>query len=296
MYKGEYMYEPQVTIITTTSSIVDQDKTDDFTLQINLLARQTYEYIDHLVIDNASKDGTEVLLKEYKNSGYIDFYSEPDRGKFEAMNKGLLRAKGEYVAFISCDDFYHDVTGIADIVNLMEQEQADFCFFPSYCRHPEGYVFQFVPAMLNVFQVSPCPRQALFFRKSTLAQMGGFDEKFKLLADYDLIIRLVLDGYKGVFYDGTVMTCNLGEQALNHPTQVEAESNHIYYKNYKNLYPLSDQALDRLVKISEIPKPLLDKLATRFPDDRELFYERYEQMYNLRYEAAQAQRAQERGR
>ena len=89
------MYEPQFTVITTTSNIVEQDKADDFTLLISLLARQTYEYLDHVIIDNASNDGTEVLLKEYKNSGYIDFFSEPDRGKFEAMNKGLLRAKGE---------------------------------------------------------------------------------------------------------------------------------------------------------------------------------------------------------
>ena len=289
------MYEPQVTVITTTSNIVDNEQADDFTLQVNLLARQSYEYVDHLVVDNASNDGTDVLLKEYKNAGYLDFYSEPDRGKFEAMNKALLRAKGEYVSFLSCDDFYHDITCIADIVNVMEAEQADFCFFPSYCVHPEGYVFQFVPAMLNVFQVSPCPRQALFFRKSALSEIGAFDEKFKLLADYDLIIRLVLNGYNGIFFDGNVVTCKVGEQALKHPAQVEAESSHIFHKNYRNLYNLSDQALDRMVKLSEIPKPLLDKLATRFPaEDKELFYERYQEMYQIRLQAAQAQREQER--
>jgi glycosyltransferase involved in cell wall biosynthesis len=287
------MYEPQFTVITTTSNIVEQEKADDFTLLINLLARQTYEYLDHIVIDNASNDGTEVLLKEYKNSGYIDFFSEPDRGKFEAMNKGLLRAKGEYVSFLSCDDFYHDITGIADVVNLMEAEEADFCFFPSYCRHPEGYVFQFVPAMLNTFQVPPCPRQAVVFRKSALSEIGAFDEKFKLLADYDLMIRLVMEGYKGIFFDGNIVTCNVGEQALKHVTQTEAETSHIFHKNYRNLYNLSDQALERMVKISEIPKPLLDKLSAKFPrEDRELFYERYEQMYNLRREAVQAMKEQ----
>ena len=81
-------------------------------------------------MDNASKDGTEVLLKEYKNAGFLSFFSEPDRGKFDAMNKGILRAKGKYVSFLSCDDFYHDITAIADIVNVMEEEDADFCFFP----------------------------------------------------------------------------------------------------------------------------------------------------------------------
>ena len=289
------MYEPEVTIITPTSTIVDKGQADDFTLLVNLLDRQTYEFVDHLIIDNASQDGTEVLLKEYKNSGFLTFYSEPDRGKFDAMNKGLLRAKGKYVAFLSCDDFYHDITGIADVVNVMEEEDADFCFFPSYCCHPEGYVFQFIPAMLNTFQVAPCPRQAMFFKKSVLNELRGFDEKFKLLADYDLVIRLVLGGYKGVLFDGNIVTCKLGEQVSKNTTQVEAECNHIFYKNYKNMYPMSNEVLDRMVKFSEIPKPLLDKLAMKFPsEDKDLFYEKYQQMYELRMEAVKNLRQQER--
>lgn len=289
------MYEPEVTIITPTSNIVDKGQADDFTLLVNLLDRQTYEFVDHLIIDNASQDGTEVLLKEYKNSGFLTFYSEPDRGKFDAMNKGLLRAKGKYVAFLSCDDFYHDITGIADVVNVMEEEDADFCFFPSYCCHPEGYVFQFIPAMLNTFQVAPCPRQAMFFKKSVLNELRGFDEKFKLLADYDFVIRLVLGGYKGVLFDGNIVTCKLGEQVSKNTTQVEAECNHIFYKNYKNMYPMSNEVLDRMVKFSEIPKPLLDKLAMKFPsEDKDLFYEKYQQMYELRMEAVKNLRQQER--
>ena len=289
------MYEPEISIIIPTSNIVEKEQTDDFTLLLNLLDKQSYEFMENIVIDNASQDGTEVLLKEYKNSGYINFFSEPDRGKFDAMNKGLMRAKGKYVCFPSCDDFYHDITGLEDVVNLMEAEDADFCFFPAYCRHPDGYVFQFIPAMLNVFQVPPCPRQAVVFKKSVLSELGGFDEKFKLLADYDLMIRLVLGGYKGILFEGNIVTYKLGEEVAKHSQQVEAECNHIYYKNYKNLYPLSEEALDRMVKISEIPKPLLDKFVEFFPEEgRELFYERYENMYNLRVEAVKNLREQER--
>ncbi len=291
------MYEPEFTVITPTYNIVENNQADDFTLLINLLDRQTYPYIEHLIIDNASTDETVTLLKEYKNSGFINFFSESDRGKFNAMNKGLMRAKGKYVSFLSCDDFYQDITAIADIVNLMEAEDADFCFFPSYCIHPEGFVFQFVPAILNTFQVSPCPRQAMVFKRSVLDELHGFDEKFKLLADYDLVIRLILNNYKGIYFESNVVTYKLGEQITKFGVQSEAECNHIFYKNYKPLYPLSDEALNRMVKISEIPKPLLDKLATRFPaEDRQLFYERYEEMYNMRVEAQNSMRDQNRRR
>ncbi len=289
------MYEPEVTIITPTYNIVDNNQADDFTLLVNLLARQTYPYIEHLIMDNASKDGTVEFLKEYKNSGYINFFSEPDRGKFDAMNKGIMRAKGKYVAFLSCDDFYHDITGITDIVNLMEAENADFCYFPAYCIHPDGYVFLFTPAILNTFQVSPCSRQAIIFKRSTLEKIGLFDDKFKLLADYDLMIRLVLSGCKGILFDGNILTYKLGEQVSKHTTQTEAECSHIFYKNYRTMYQMTNEVLDRMVKLSEIPKPLLDKLALKFPEeDRTLFYERYQNMYNLRVEAMRNVREQER--
>src|SRR5574344_1755722 len=122
------MYEPEVTVITPTYNLVESNHADDFTLLVNLLNRQTYPYIQHLIIDNASTDETITLLKDYKNGGYLNFYSEPDHGKFDAMNKGIMRAKGKYISFLSCDDFYHDITGIYDVVNIMESQDADFCF------------------------------------------------------------------------------------------------------------------------------------------------------------------------
>lgn len=289
------MYEPDVTVITPTYNVVENNLTDDFTLLIDLLDRQTYPYIEHLIMDNSSTDDTVSILKEYKNSGFINFFSEPDRGKFDAMNKGVMRAKGKYVSFLSCDDFYHDITGIADVVNVMEAEDADFCFFPSYCRHPEGYVFQFNPAIYNTFQVSPCPRQAMFFKRSVLEEVGYFDVKFQLLADYDLIIRLLLGEYKGIFFDNNIVTCKLGEQVMKYTVQAEAECRHIYHQNYKNLYPMTDEVIDRIIKFAQIPPQLLNKLSAKFPpEDKNLFMERYEQMYNMRTEAYKNVRENER--
>ena len=167
--------EPLVSIITTTHNIVEKGQADDFSLLVTLLDMQTYPNIEHIVIDNASTDDTVVLLKDYKNKGYINFYSERDTSKFNGYNKGILRAKGKYLAFISCDDFFHDITAIYDLVNLMEAENADFSFSPSYCRHSEGFVFLFNPAMYNAFQVMPCPRQCMFFKKSVLEKENYFD-------------------------------------------------------------------------------------------------------------------------
>ena len=58
------MYEPEFTVITPTYNIVDNNQADDFTLLVSLLGKQTYPYIEHIIIDNNSQDGTVDFLKE----------------------------------------------------------------------------------------------------------------------------------------------------------------------------------------------------------------------------------------
>lgn len=277
--------DPIFTIITTTKNIIDKDQTDDFYLQVNLLDKQTYPEIEHIVIDGASTDETDVLLKEYKTKGYINFYSERDTSKVQAYNKGIMRAKGKYICFLSVDDFFHDITAIQDIVNLMEANNADFSFSPAYCRHPEGFVFLFQPAMHNAFQVMPCARQGMVFKRSVLEKENYFDEKFKILSEYDMIIRLMMKKYHGIYFDGNYTTYKLGEKAFENPDRAMQECKSIFYKNYKNLVRLDDQILDYMAERSEFPRELLEKLAGCYPDeDRELFFERCEEMHKLRVE------------
>ena len=275
--------EPLISIVTTTHNIVEKGQADDFNLMVTLLDMQTYPKIEHIVIDNASTDETVELLKDYKNKGYINFYSEKDTNKFDGYNKGLLRAKGKYITFLSCDDFLHDITALQDLVKTMELSGADFSFSPSYCRHPEDFVFLYMPSMFNVFQVMPCPRQCMFFKRSVLEKENGFDTKFKYMADFDLMIRLVMKQYKPVFFSQNYVTYKLGEKLYKEPHLGDNEAKMIFLKNYRSLYPLNEEILDRMVRYSELPQELIEKFATRFPEeDKQLFVERCEQMRQMR--------------
>ncbi len=284
--------EPLVTVITPTHNLLENNMADNFNLLVQLLDMQTYPNIEHLIIDNASTDGTIEFLKDYKNQEYLTFFSERDTGKFNAYNKGVMHAKGKYITFLSCDDFIHDITAIYDIVNLMEANEADFSFAPAYCRHPEGFVFLFAPAMHTAFMVLPCARQAMFFKKSMIQKENFFDEKFKYLADFDFIMRIIMKGYKPVFFDTNYVTYRFGMRVMENERKVEEETKAIFNKNLRNLYPLNDEVLTRMAKYSEFPKPLLDKLAGYFPEaDREIFYERCEQLHQLRVNAIQTRDA-----
>ena len=282
--------EPSVTIVTPTYNLLENNLADDFNLLISLLELQTYPYIEHLVIDKASNDGTVEMLKNYKNLGFFNFYSERDTGKFDAYNKGVMRAKGKYITFLSCDDFIHDITSIYDIVNLMEANNADFTFAPAYCRHPEGFVFLFAPSMYNAFQAMPCSRQAMFFKKSMIEKENYFDLKFKTMSDFDFIMRIIMKKYTPAYFDTNYVTYKLGTKPMENLQRSEEEVKAIYYKNFRSIYPLNDDILDRMAKYSEFPKGLLDKLAVYFPEaDREIFYQKCEEMHQLRLSALQQQ-------
>lgn len=275
--------EPLVSIITPTLNIVENEHADEFNLLVTLLEMQTYPNIEHIVIDGSSTDETIDLLKDYKNKGYINFFTEKDTGKYHALNKGIMRAKGKYIAFLSCDDFYHDITAIADAVAAMENEKADFLFSPAYCRHPEGYTYLFMPAMYNAFQVIPCSRQGMIFKRSMLEEERYFDEKFKIMSDMDLIIRLLMKRRKGIFFETNFTTYKLSEKTYQNDEQCINETRLIFHKNYRTLCPLNDEILEAMVYFSEFPQELLNKLAGFFsPDDRDLFFDRCEQMHQLR--------------
>lgn len=285
--------EPLISIITPTYNIIENGLTDEFNLLVNLLDKQTYPNVEHIIIDKASTDDTQLLLKDYKNKGYIHFFSEPDSGKYQALNKGIMHAKGKYIAFVSCDDFFHDITGIAEVIELMEENNADFSFAPAYCIHPEGFVFLFEPAIYNAFQVMPCSRQAMFFKKSVLEKEGYFDEKFKIMGDFDMIMRLMLKRYKPLRIAKNYTTYRLSEKTMSYPERAEAECRAIYIKNFRNIFPLTNPIVDNIVKYSEFPPALLEKLSAFYPlEDKQLFMDACEEMHRIRVEAQNANNPQ----
>ncbi|HUH24247.1 MAG TPA: glycosyltransferase, partial [Brevundimonas sp.] len=76
---------------------------------------QTYPAIDHIVIDGASTDGSmDIVRAEAKRTGYV--VSEPDKGFYDAYNKGLAVAKGDIIGFINTDDFYASPTVLAEVM------------------------------------------------------------------------------------------------------------------------------------------------------------------------------------
>ncbi len=160
------------------------------------VAGQTYPNIEHLIIDGASKDETLAVI-EANNHRVARLVSEPDRGIYDAMNKGIGLATGDIVGFINSDDFYASDHAIADVAKVFEDSATDACYGDlQYVRQTDiGSVVrywrssQFVPGSFSRGWVPPHP--TFFARRSIYERLGFFDLRFPIAADMELMARFL---------------------------------------------------------------------------------------------------------
>lgn len=203
---------PLVTVITVTYQLIRNKRQEQFRTCVESVHRQTYPAIEHLVIDGGSDDGSSELIREYEGKGKLTCISEPDKGIYDAMNKGIRMAKGKYIAFLNSDDFWHDAEGVARSVELLEKAHADFSFAPRICVNQEGEKeYEEYPQIASFAYAMPFCHQTMFTRTELLRELGGFRlDKYTCAADYDLVVRLMLSGAKPVYVPLNFTSFRLG--------------------------------------------------------------------------------------
>jgi len=161
------------------------------------VAMQCWPDIEHIIIDGASTDDT-VKIIEQNTHANLRLISEPDYGIYDAMNKGLALATGDYVAFLNSDDLYSRSDAIRLVVEKAIGTGADCImgnvqFFDDDPQQPSGrhYSAQGFSRWWIKLGIMP-PHPGLFVRRSLLDEAGGFDISYQLAADFDLIARIVL--------------------------------------------------------------------------------------------------------
>lgn len=150
--------------------------------------------IEHVVVDGASTDGTqEVAAAHLRAGGRI--VSEPDKGIYDAMNKGWRLARGDYVAFLNADDHYSDPNVLARLAGTARTRDVDVVlgdvrlFDPArphrFVRRYRSGLFR--PFLLR-FGLMPA-HPGMLMRRSLLERLGGFRQDMAIAADYDLCVR-----------------------------------------------------------------------------------------------------------
>jgi len=177
---------------------------------------QSYQQIEHIIIDGASTDNTLEVVKAFPH--ITNILSEPDRGVYDAMNKGLTLATGDIIGILNADDLLADATTLAQIATVFEQNKALDCMYGNitffagndldktvrYWRSKPYY-----PTFFEDGEVPPHP--SLYVRRQVYETIGGYLPYFKISGDNEFMFRLLkVYNYKSYFLDRTIVKMRIG--------------------------------------------------------------------------------------
>jgi glycosyltransferase involved in cell wall biosynthesis len=152
--------------------------------------RQDYTNIEHIVLDGGSSDGTVDVLRQY-DERIAYWKSEPDKGVYDAWNKGLAEAHGEWICFLGVDDELLPGAVSAYMVLAANNPQAEYLSSRVRWVHPSGYerttgepwAWPEFSRWMCVAHVGSMHRRTLYER------LGAYDTSYRIAADYELLLR-----------------------------------------------------------------------------------------------------------
>ncbi|WNC71200.1 glycosyltransferase family 2 protein [Thalassotalea psychrophila] len=164
---------------------------------IESVLAQTYQNIEYIIVDGASTDQTIAIVNQYKDS-IQTIISEPDNGIYDAMNKGISAATGDVIGILNSDDFYTNIEVIENIADIYSKKNTDMIFGELIYVNPDNVnrtvrhysAKNFKPYKLRFGWMPPHP--ATFIKASVYEQYGLYKTDYKISADYEMFVRLLL--------------------------------------------------------------------------------------------------------
>jgi glycosyltransferase involved in cell wall biosynthesis len=265
---------PKVTIITVVFNNVET-----VAKCIESVLAQTYDNIEYIIVDGASNDGTLDVIKQYEND--VDYVvSQKDGGIYNAMNKGLRLATGDYIAFINADDFYISTAVEWSVENLIKNG-LDISYAGFYYADENGVAVvadeskPWSEAML--VEGVPGGHETLFLHKDCYNQLNGYDESYRLAADYHLFVRCFFAGFKAGPLQRNILVMMPGGTSFNEEVGIKENRRVLeycfgplendffeflyglkYYKNWHG-YPVDDKAIEHYLSVAAERNALLHK-------------------------------------
>ena len=186
------MSPPKISVITATYNA--RETLPD---AIESILAQNYSDVELVVIDGGSTDGTNELLASYRDR--IDvLISEPDKGIYDALNKGISHATGDVIGFLHADDLFADEHVLSRVADAFAADgvSADYGDLV--------YISRITPdKVIRYWESGDCtikklrhgwmpPHPTFYVRREVYEQFGVFDTSFRIAADYDCMLRFLV--------------------------------------------------------------------------------------------------------
>lgn len=154
---------------------------------IKSVLSQNYKHFEYIIIDGGSTDGTLDIIRKYEQQ-LAYWVSEPDRGMYDAMNKGIARATGDIVGIINSDDYYFP-GAFSKVTDAFIDESLDQYIFWGDIIQGDELVLGWRPWNLKRGAFAPHP--SMFCPKKIYDRIGTYSLDYKVLGDYDFMYRAI---------------------------------------------------------------------------------------------------------
>lgn len=156
---------------------------------IESVLRQTHGDREYLVIDGGSTDGTLDILREYGDA--IRWQSEPDKGIYDAMNKGIRLARGRWIHLLNADDEYASPSVLAEVLPHLDPERVNYCDIELAGTDGSRRVQRFPFNRWKLAYSAFLPHPGLIVSREQYERVGPYDVRWRIAADHDMILRLL---------------------------------------------------------------------------------------------------------
>jgi glycosyltransferase involved in cell wall biosynthesis len=198
---------------------------------------QTYKQIELVIVDGGSKDNTVGIAQQF--AAYTGtLISEKDAGIYDAMNKGIKAAKGEWVYFLNAGDAFYDQEVLAGIFGT-DRSAVDLIYGKvQTVNEPTGinYITGAPVSLPDFYKRFPVCHQGTFTRKSAFEQLGNYDLRYKMVADHQWFVRFFkARPERAVFCDTIIAFYDI--QGSSYYKRMQSQQELLHYG--RELFPLS---------------------------------------------------------
>ena len=184
--------DPKISVIT-----ISYNAEKEIEKTILSVISQTYSNIEYLIIDGASKDDTMVIVNKYKDR-ISHIVSEPDKGIYDAMNKGIRMATGDIIGILNSDDFYTSPDVLKAIAEAFEKEASlDAVYGDIHFVRPDRldkcvryYSGKSFKRSRMKFGFMP-PHPSFYMRRKCYEKYGLYKTDYKICADFEFMLRTI---------------------------------------------------------------------------------------------------------
>ena len=180
--------EPLVSIIT-----INLNNKSGLIKTVNSVLAQEYKNIEFIIIDGASNDGSLEYIKAVKNN-FTYWISEKDKGIYDAMNKGIIQAKGDYLLFLNSGDFFFEPKSLSYLVSFNFKEDIVYGNVGMYVNG--ALETKYFPSELSLkyFRYDTIPHQSTLIKRNLFYRFGLYNTEYKIVSDWAFFVDCIIKG------------------------------------------------------------------------------------------------------